>query len=697
MRVRGVGWRVRAFALAVVGLAVVWAVVRFTRPRHERVVLRLGPADFGQPAASTRLPMVEVRSEARTVVAAPERVAIIPPRKVVPEAGVVRATATLPDGAQNPSIDSLVVSMLGTRPHAADEIELGAQVIHWRVMDDWELRRDPRAPQAITLTVRGIDAPSESLQLQVHALTATPSVLVSRPFDMPPGARLEVGYAVVHAPRRAAPLEVGFEAEIRCRDARRTAASERVVVRNEDRPPWRDLVVRLRRGGHECRLRLVAETASETIGAVWTTPVIVAPELPAKKPGAPRPRNLVLISLDTLRADHLSGYGYVRPTSPAIDTRLIAAGTTFVDVSTTFPLTNIAHRSLFTGLYPESEPPRAGNPPASPAIMLAESFRDAGFATAAFTEDAFMSGIFGFWDGFDRYTERPFVGPARGRDTFRDGAAFLRACRDRPFFVFLHTYKVHSPYEFGPEYAALFTDRSASPGMDAGVPHEHRPKMDAYDRAIRNADAQVAEFLDALDDLGLSDETLVVLLSDHGEAFGEHGLVGHGAGGHEEQLRVPFVLRGPGIPPGRRIAEPVSLIDVAPTLLDLMNVPGPREVDGVSLRTAITGGATPSRPLFFAWLRGGAKGVRFGRCKALGTPTSVEVFDLASDPHERLPLTACPEPGFEADRFFAAHRAATEIRRRALASTGGALVESASAPGLSPEVERSLRALGYVE
>src|SRR5712692_8517641 len=180
----------------------------------------------------------------------------------------------------------------------------------------------------------------------------------------------------------------------------------------------------------------------------------------------------------------------MRPTSPAIDARLIAQGTSFDDVSTTFPLTNVAHLSLFTGLYPESEPGRVGVATESPVLMLAEIFRDAGFDTAAFTEDALLAGVFGFWHGFDRFTERPFVGAARGRDTFRDGAAFLRIDGRRPFFLFLHTYKVHSPYEFGPASAPLFSDPAAwtQPGMDGEVPVEHRAKVDAYDRAIREAD-----------------------------------------------------------------------------------------------------------------------------------------------------------------------------------------------------------------
>src|SRR5690606_14816257 len=148
-----------------------------------------------------------------------------------------------------------------------------------------------------------------------------------------------------------------------------------------------------------------------------------------------------------------------------------------------------------------------------------------------------------------------------------DGARFLRAHRDQRFFLFLHTYKVHAPYVSSARYGSFFSDPSQWQGDLAsfGVPPEQHARVDAYDRAIREVDDQLAGFLAELDRLGLADEALVVLLSDHGDAFGEHGVVGHGFGAHQEQLRIPWIMRGPGIPRDVAITDPVSIVDVAPT------------------------------------------------------------------------------------------------------------------------------------
>jgi arylsulfatase A-like enzyme len=667
---------------------------RLTRPVYEHVVLRLAAADFSLETPGPHLPVVPVGEDARTVIAAPQTIRIVPERAVTPVDGVVRVTTSLQARGRVHSPDGLVVSMRGTTPpRPMDAIAYGAEVLHWKVVDDWRLERASPRADAIAIEVHGIDPAVRVAQMRVDVQLPTPTVLVSRPFDPPPGARLEVAWALAHVPRRARPVEVTFQVDLLCREGKRVLAVDTVAVTGDVVPPWRDRVLSLPPDVHDCRLRLFTASQVPAVAPVWTVPVVVADGLPPASPGVtpvPAPRNLVMISLDTLRADHLSGYGYVRQTSPEIDARLIARGTTFEDVSTTFPLTNVAHMGLFSGLYPESTRGVGDGFP-----MLAETLRDAGFHTAAFTEDALLAGVFGFWHGFDRFTERPFVGAARGRDTFRDGADFLRTRGGRPFFLFLHTYKVHAPYESGPASASLFAAPGewTRPGMDTAVPAQHRADVDAYDRAIREADDQVAAFLDVLDALHLADETLVVLLSDHGEAFGEHGAVGHGTAAHQEQLRVPLVLRGPGVPAGRRIAEPVSLLDVAPTLLELMGVPGLAHADGVSQRAALADAHATVRPLFFAWLGADARGVRSGPWKALGV-RAPKVFDLRSDPHERTPAAAAPGAGFDPAALFAAHGETTDQRRQALA--GGKRVAPAAAPAVSEEVERSLRALGYV-
>jgi arylsulfatase A-like enzyme len=333
--------------------------------------------------------------------------------------------------------------------------------------------------------------------------------------------------------------------------------------------------------------------------------------------------------------------------------------------------------------------------PWTPARTIAEVLRDAGYSTGAYTEDALLAGMFGFWFGFDRFVERALVGEARGTETFLDGARFLRANRDRRFFLFLHTYKVHAPYVSGPAYGELFTDPADWAGALAGygVPPEQRASVDAYDRAIREADDQVARLLAELERLGLADDTYVVLLSDHGEAFGEHGFVGHGFAGHQEQLRIPLVLRGPGIPAGARVAEPASIADVLPTLLDLLGL-GSLDVQGSSLAAALAGPTSAQeRSLPFAWIGDQARGLRRGSWKLLESgPGRAVAFDLATDPRELHPVL---DPAVLAPQRAALERAAAhDESRRAILS---AELERPRTDAASERMMESLRALGYLQ
>jgi arylsulfatase A-like enzyme len=675
--------------LAAMGGGIAWRAHDIRGLPRERVALQLGPGDFGQRQGG-RTPMATVGTETRAVLVAPERVTILAGREVTPEDGRVSLevvgppeSAALPDSAFRLSlIDPSAAQRVGS-----DDIALAAALTHWKTVERWTLRRDPAMRNRLTIEIEPGDVPRTPVRLQLDAVRATPAVLSSRPFDVPTGGRLELFYTLAHAPRETSAPSVTFSAHLACGASRLELWRDEMTPEQGMAPGWRTRSTPLPRGARDCRLDLRAEGGGVDAAPVWSPPRVVVPDhRPA--PGATTPRSVILVSLDTLRADHLSSYGYPRETSPAIDRRLAAAGTLFTDVSTTFPLTNVAHMALMTGLYAESQP----TAPASPT-MMADVFRAAGFTTQAFTEDGMVTGAFGFWSGFDAFVERPFVGDERGRGTFRDGAEFLRTHGGRPFFLFLHTYKVHHPYAFGPRYAQRFAEPDAwsLPGLDPHVPPEHRPNMDAYDRAICEVDDQVAELLDALEGHGLEREVLLVIVSDHGEAFGEHGALQHGTAAHQEQLHVPLILRGPGIPPARRIDDPASLVDVAPTVFDLLGLPPLASPDGRSLRPLLDGGSLPPRPIYFAWM--GGSGVRSGQWKAHRTRAGVEIFDLARDPRERM---AVETTAFSPDTLLAQHRDETRARKQQLtrlAADGG----GAAPQPMTPELERSLRALGYVQ
>jgi arylsulfatase A-like enzyme len=518
--------------------------------------------------------------------------------------------------------------------------------------------------------------------------------LLSGPFEVPPRARLVLGYGMSNAPRDPALGESAFAALLECEGrAAQRLHDERIAFGEERAMRWQSAIVDLPAPrGTRCRLRLETSGGAALLGSgVWAVPEILSRPDRAQR----ERRNVILISLDTLRADHLSAYGYPRATSPQIDHQLIARGARFTDVSTTYPLTNIAHMSLMTGLFPNALP-RAGAVDLGMAPRLvAEVLRDSGYTTGAYTEDVGVSGMYGFAFGFDRYVERPLVGEARGTQTFADGARFLRENRDRRFFLFLHTYKVHAPYSYSQPYGELFTDAAQWSGELApyGVPPEQHPQVDAYDRAIREVDDQVAGFLAELDRLGLSDETYVVLLSDHGDAFGEHGLTGHGFGAHQEQLQIPLVVRGPGVPQGIAIDGPASIVDVAPTIFDLLGLQGP-DVQGASLRPALHGAAlAQDRALLFSWIRTDAQGLRQGRWKLLDPGAMPQtLFDLAADPRERQPLD--DQALIEPRRAALAVAAGDDRRRKEALSAAGS---SAAPYAASERMIESMRALGYVQ
>ncbi len=435
---------------------------------------------------------------------------------------------------------------------------------------------------------------------------------------------------------------------------------------------------------------------------------------------AARGPNLLLVSIDTLRADHLGAYGYDLPTSPTIDARLAGEGVTFTDVYSQSPKTTPSHMTLLTSLYPSVhgvELWQNGKPAhvLNPAVhTLAEILKNAGYATAAFTGGAQVDPVRGFDQGFDLYT-------VSGQQ--RRARRWLGRHRWQRFFVFYHTYDVHDPYLPPDEYIRLFDPDYRGRVLDAvhrlraeggmsvaaweGISRRFWDSVDRsdsrdarfverlYDAGIRRMDAEtIRPLLDRLDQLGLARDTLVVFTSDHGEAFGEHGQFQHDdlyAG----TLRVPLVLRWPGrLPAGLRIGSRVRLIDVMPTILELLGVPAPPSLQGQSL--------TPL--LHDAFARPAAEGavseysdgrlyesLRRGGLSYIVDGPEERLFDLVRDPAERQNVLATrPEEA-------AAMRAALERWRRNCRALVPLLGPRGGTIAPSDETARRLRALGYME
>lgn len=365
------------------------------------------------------------------------------------------------------------------------------------------------------------------------------------------------------------------------------------------------------------------------------------------------PHNLVLLSIDTLRADRLNSYGYgARTVSPHID-RLAEDGILFEAHITASPWTTPAHLSLFTGLSPSAHgvtgrisegwnrlmKGREFERLSGEQVTLAEVLQEQGYTTAAFTGGITMDPRLGFSQGFDTYdTSQAKLSDDRLRAVTR----WIEERGDEPFFLFWHTFEVHAPYletdfladVLPPEKATRLAADLALQGDEPGrslrvqvgrktlIRHRafNRKVCSAlYDGGILSADRAVGEMVAALQETGRYDDTLIVVTSDHGEQLGEttgpHGLGNrngafydtHGSTLYEEMIRVPLILKLPGSQAaGRRVAAPSRTIDVMPTVLDVVGVdkPGAVDIQGSSLRSLWEGGEVEARQAFTEAING---------------------------------------------------------------------------------------------
>jgi arylsulfatase A-like enzyme len=316
-----------------------------------------------------------------------------------------------------------------------------------------------------------------------------------------------------------------------------------------------------------------------------------------------------VISLDTLRADHLGAYGYPRATSPTLDA-LAKRGVVFDDASSPSPWTLPAHASLFTGLYPSRHGVKETNMRLNDSVpTLALLLRKAGWTTASVVNSTNVGPGHRLDRGFGEFKmiEEAAVRREPTVQIVDQAIAWAKRFRDRKLFMFVHTYDVHSDYSSLPQWEQLFVrpysgmaDGTTAQLMAfregkarlgaADVPH----LLDLYDAGIRQADEEMKRFFDALEREHLLEGSLIVVLSDHGEEFLEHGGVLHGRTQYQELTRVPLIVAGPGVMGGRHTTAPVSLLDLMPTILKRVSVPRPEALDGEDIGGLLDGKPVPA-------------------------------------------------------------------------------------------------------
>jgi choline-sulfatase len=436
-------------------------------------------------------------------------------------------------------------------------------------------------------------------------------------------------------------------------------------VRGAERPP----------GGTPC----LARGARRRVIGAWCLAIVSAACAPA--PRGARAQNLVLITIDTLRADHVGAYGHARARTPAIDA-LARSGVRFEHAYAAAPITLPSHATILSGRYPPGHGARDNGMHMSPAVpTLATELHARGFRTAAFVGAFPLDHQFGLGRGFDVYSDRMPRGPdgrladeRPGSQVVDEAIRWLRTAGPTgtgAFFLWVHLFEPHAPY---------------------GNPAAGRPAIDRYDEEIATADREVGRLIAALGTGGAG--SVIVVAGDHGEAFGEHGEYAHSIFAYDTTLRVPLVIVAPaGAAAGgavsrgaQVVSDPVTLADVAPTVIKLLGGEM-KDVDGIDLGPAVAGKPLAARELYaesfaplveFGWAP--LRAIRSGPWKYVAAPRP-ELYDVANDPAEQADLRAA-QPAV-----------ARALDQRASRYSGAGLPGEGGGP--DPQAAERLRALGY--
>jgi arylsulfatase A-like enzyme/Tfp pilus assembly protein PilF len=399
-----------------------------------------------------------------------------------------------------------------------------------------------------------------------------------------------------------------------------------------------------------------------------------------REPADADPPNVLLITLDTTRADRLGCYGYPPAQTPTLDA-LAAAGVRFEQAFCQVPLTLPSHVSLLTGTYPPENGIRsnAGGVVREDLPTLAEAFRARGYRTGAFIGAWVLNATFGLDRGFDHYDDdvggetdaRSLYQERPGDQVCAAALAWLDGQPTQPFFAWVHFFDPHAPYAPPASFAAKL--------------------FDPYDGEIAFADAQVGHLVQWLDANHCRQHTLIVVAGDHGEAFGEHGEIEHGLFLYDVTVRVPLIFSFPEcLPEGRVVAAGVRLIDVTPTILDLMGWEPIAGLPGRSLRPALETGTLAFLPAYaetefpatgYGWAS--LRSYTTQRWKYLDAPRP-ELYDRAADPHELANVV---------DRH---PDVAVRLREELDALLAGMTQRSAERIVLDDGSLRALQSLGYV-
>jgi len=480
---------------------------------------------------------------------------------------------------------------------------------------------------------------------------------------------------------------------------------------------WTDHKVDLSRfAGETVRVDLSAE-GQGTGRLAWNSPRILVPAVPERK--LEPAENVVVVVIDTLRADKLRPFNpQTRVKTPAID-QFASDGAVFELAQAPENWTKPSVASILTGLHPQTHQQKTGDAALpSSAELLSEHLQGEGFATGGFIANGYVSDRFGFDQGWDDYTN--YIREEKSteaKDVFDDAGNWIEAHKDGRFFAYIQTIDPHVPYDppgkylqmYDPsEYAGQIRPRMTGDLLEKAKRNPPQVVFDASDKRRLEAlhDGEITKhdhffgaFLERLSELGLADDTLIVVTSDHGEEFDDHGSWGHGHSVYQELLHVPLMFRLPNrVPAGTKVGEAVSTLDISATVTDLLGVPAMAHNEGHALVGLMLGEA-PSQPaVAFSDFQDDRRVITTGRWKLIlrGNLTST-MFDLVADPMEKNQLDASAFPiGRRYSRMLLGQFLGASDRGDWLSAEqkGGTQLERENAE-MDDTIRDQLRALGY--
>ncbi|WP_428269519.1 sulfatase family protein [Haliangium sp.] len=563
----------------------------------------------------------------------------------------------------------------------------GDEAVSGRVLVDWVHLATGSATAA---TAAAPATAPESAPATMAQAAGAPTAM--RPDSVGAGLRagpMRIGTRLRRALLAATPRSFGFYLHVPAQgrlifDAgARTAGTEFVVrVRTVDgvthelariqteAPGWREHSVELARfAGRAVRLELATRGHREPAG--WGEPTVFVPPAsgpevaPASEVGAAsppgeapvprRPRNLVLVVLDTTRADAFAPFAPQNQVRSGIFDALAEESTVFVNSYNNENWTKPSVTTILSGLYPGTHDSRwATSSLPDDIYLLSEHLQKHGLTTAAFIGNAVVSEKFGFARGWDLFRNESDSQRANGEYLYRNAAEWLEQNDSAPFFLYVQSVDPHTPYDVPSKYSQPYFSGDYSGVIGDTFERSEQSGIDRYSLSITNhdldwiralyhgevtyQDERLGYLLDKLEERGLVDDTLIVVTNDHGEELRDHGHMGHGWTLYEEMIRAPLVMRYPPLlPPGERVDAIVEHVDLAPTILDLMGLPVMPDADGVSFLPLVNKDRPGLRPrTSVSWSRNGMRSIRVGRWKLIAGESQgwLRLFDLQADPDE---------------------------------------------------------------